>query len=71
MCTSGSDWQRVPMRFHMKATASKRSTSTPLLARKSMIPTISRKTCGFAQLRSHWCSLKVVQTHFPAGAISG
>ncbi len=44
MCTSGSDWQRVPIRFHMNATASSRSTSAPLLARNSITFTISRNT---------------------------
>ena len=53
ICASGSDWQRVPMRFQRKATASRRMISTPLLARCSMIPTISRKTRGLAQFRSH------------------
>ena len=65
MCTSGSDWQRVPIRFHMKATASNRSTSTPRLARFSITAAMSRNTAGLAQFRSHWCSLKVVQTHLP------
>ncbi len=63
--TSGSFWQIVPMRFHMKATASRRSTSAPALARSSTMPRMARKTSGFSQFRSHWKLLKVVQTHLP------
>ncbi len=59
------------MRFHIKATASSRSTSTPLLARWRTTSRIARNTSGLAQFRSHWNSLNVVQTHFPAGPISG
>ncbi len=62
-CTSGSPWQSVPSRFHMKAMASRRSTSTPRLASSRMIAAYSRSTAGLAQLTSHWNSLKVVQTH--------
>ena len=64
----GRFWQVVPSRFHMKATASRRNTSTPLLARKRIWSRIARKTSGLAQFRSHWNSLKVVQTQVPDGA---
>ena len=60
---SGWFWQLVPKRFHVKATASSRMISTPRLARLSNTSTISYKTSGLAQLRSHWNSRKVVQTH--------
>ena len=61
-CTSGSPWQSVPRRFHMKAMASSRRTSTPRFARSRMMPAYSRRTSGLAQLTSHWNSLKVVHT---------
>jgi hypothetical protein len=62
-CTSGSPWQSVPIRFHMKAIASRRSTSTPRFASSRMICAYSTRTSGLAQLTSHCHSLKVVQTH--------
>ena len=62
-CTSGWFWQLVPIRFHVKAMASSRSTSTPRLARKSTMSAYSTSTSGFDQLTSHCHSLKVVHTH--------
>ena len=61
-CTSGWFWQDVPIRFHRKAMASSRSTSTPRLASHRMISANSASTEGFAQLRSHCHWLNVVQT---------
>ena len=53
-CTSGWFWQLVPMRFQVKAMASRRKTSTPLFASQHMRSTNSHRTSGFAQFRSHW-----------------
>ncbi len=61
--TSGSFWQVVPIRFHRKAIASRRSTSTPRLARNRMISANSTSTSGLDQSRSHCQALNVVQTH--------
>ncbi len=47
-CASGWFWQSVPSRFHVKATASRRRTSMPMLARASMVSSISTSTSGFA-----------------------
>jgi hypothetical protein len=63
--TSGWFWQLVPSRFQMNPTASRRSTSTPRLARFSRTSAISVKTRGLDQFRSHWKLLKLVQTHVP------
>ena len=60
--TSGWFWQFVPSRFHVKAMASRRRTSTPRLARNSTMSAYSTSTSGLAQLTSHCHSLKVVQT---------
>ncbi len=53
-CTSGWFWLDVPSRFHRKAMASSRSTSTPRLARWQTIAANSHTTSGFDQSRSHW-----------------
>jgi hypothetical protein len=45
--TSGWFWQSVPTRFHRNGTASRRSTSTPALARSSMTRAIATNTSGF------------------------
>ena len=45
-CTSGWFWQSVPIRFQMKAIASRRSTSTPRLARPRMMSAYSHEHVG-------------------------
>ena len=52
--TSGWFWQAVPIRFQRNAIASSRNTSTPRLARPTMMSAYSQSTDGFAQLTSHW-----------------
>ena len=44
---SGRFSQLVPISFQMKATASRRRISTPVLARKSISEAMARKTSGF------------------------
>jgi hypothetical protein len=44
--TSGWFWQFVPSRFHMKGTASSRSTSTPAFAKNSRFSSIAANTAG-------------------------
>ena len=61
-CASGRFSQVVPSRFQVNATASSRSTSTPVLARNSISAAIARNTSGLAYLRSHWKLLNVVHT---------
>ena len=63
--TSGWPWQSVPLRLMVKAMASRRSTSTPRLARFRTMPANSAMTWGLRQLRSHWKELKVVHTQPP------
>jgi hypothetical protein len=45
---SGRFSQSVPMRFQINATASRRNTSTPWLARKSISPAMDLNTSEFA-----------------------
>ena len=70
-CACGSDSQVVPSCFHRNATASRRSTSAPWLARKSISWAMSASTRGLVQFRSHWKSWNVVHTQRGSSAATG
>jgi hypothetical protein len=53
MWHSGSDWQRVPSRFHKKATASRRRHLDPAIGQKQHDLGHFEEDRGLAQFRSH------------------